>query len=314
MATRGRPSPLSYVRERPIQNMATRPEQLDQRHVVPLGIPGLDRRLDGGIRAGSSLLVIGSFGSGYREFLKTAAVIHGNWQAESGLFDLEYDWQTDSLHRPSEVRYMAITESESRLHRSLANVADSEWVRPAIEHLTCSNLADEYATLGPVKPSSSVHMEYKYEDGSVGDAAEFQQFFRAFGQEIVESMSDELVLVDAISDFLPVSRKYLDWTDLYFISQTLNYIVSASDSVLIAAADADILDQREQALLRRTFDNVLDFEWFGEGTQRRRAMAVTKFPRFWRETGSEDRVLFDVELDRGYFGISDVKKIPPSSL
>lgn len=282
----------------------------EQGPLVPLGVPGLDRRLGGGIPQGTSLLVIGSFGSGYREFLRTAAIMHGNWQAESGLFDLEYGEQAESLHQPAEVRYFSITESETGVHRGLSNTADSEWVGPAIERITCSCFAEEFAELGPVKLSSGV-LEYK--DGT-GDANEFRQFFRDFGESLLESRSDSFLILDAISDFLPVALKYLDWADLYFISQTLNQFISSSTNILIAGADVDILDRREQALLRRTFENVLDFEWFGEGDRRRRAMSVTRFPRFCRQTGIEQRTMFDVDLDRGYFGLSDMEKIPSARL
>jgi len=118
--------------------------------------------------------------------------------------------------------------------------------------------------------------------------------------------------VDAISDFLPVARKFVDDDDIYFIAQTLCHLAAEAGSVLIACADTNVLSEQEEGLLKRPFEGILDFGWFGEGSRQHRTMTVSKFPEFWHETDTGARATFDVDVDTDYFGLSSMEKIPPS--
>lgn len=91
-------------------------------------------------------------------------------------------------------------------------------------------------------------MEYKYDEGSTDETTDIHPFFRSLGDSLAGRLADRLILVDALSDIMPVASKYLDWTDLYFIGQTMNYTIDASDSILFPAADAD-LDSRVQNMV-----------------------------------------------------------------
>lgn len=278
------------------------------RSKIPLGIPSIDARLHGGVRPGTTLLAMGPFGSGYREFLRTAAILHGNWQAESGLFELEYGDVEASVRRPTQVRYVALNETDEAFRRHVHDLADDDVVYPALDHVTVESLAAEMAELGPMRPSSETGFEYVSKGKQSGD--QYERLFEKF-DDLIGDTENEIVIIDSISDFLPVTSKFLDPVDLYFVSQTLCHVVSNSDSVLIAGADADILDRRNRALLMRSFEATLEFGWFGEGMQKRRTLTVTDFPEFWRESDEDDVVTFDLKIDRDRFGISNIKKIPP---
>lgn len=280
----------------------------NQRPKIPTGIPSFDSRLKGGIRPGTSMLTIGSTGAGQHEFLRFAAIMHGNWQAESGLFDLTYDEVPEAVRQPSKVRYITINDSENAFRRNIHDLADDEFAYPALEQVNVLSLAEEIANLGPIKPGADGGFEYRSKsDQSTGY---YEQVFRRF-DDLIQAEPGEMVLIDSITDFIPLIWKFFDLGDFHFIVQTLCHIVAKSDGILIAAGDANIISQQRQGLLERSFEAVLNFGWFGEGLQQRRTLTVSKFPEFWRETDTKGRVNFDLEFNRNKFGISKIEKIPP---
>lgn len=279
-----------------------------QRAKTPVGIPSFDNRLRGGVRPGTSILAIGPTGAGYHEFLRSAAIMHGNWQAESGLFNLTYDDLPESVHQPSQVRYITVNDSEKTFRRHIHDLADDEFAYPALEHITVHSLAEEMANLGPIKPGAGGGFKYKSKTDQSTEY--YEQVFRRF-DDLIEAKPGEIVFIDSLSDFVPIIWKFFKPGDLYFIAQTLCYLVAESNSILIAASDANLIGQQRQGLLERSFEAVLEFGWFGEGLQQRRTLTVSKFPEFWRETDTEGRVNFDLEFNRDRFGISEIEKIPP---
>lgn len=280
----------------------------NQRSKIPIGVPSFDNRLRGGIRPGTSILAIGPTGTGYHEFLRSAAIIHGNWQAESGLFELTYDDMAEAVQQPSQVRYITINDSEKTFRRHIHDLAADEFAYPALEEINCLSIAEKMANLGPIKPEASGGFKYKSKSDQSTDY--YEEVFRRF-DDLIEAKPGEIVFIDSLTDFVPLMWKFFEPGDLYFIAQTLCYLVARSNSILIAAGDANLISQQRQGLLERPFEAVLDFGWSGEGLQQRRTLTVSKFPEFWRETDSEGRVNFDLEFNRDRFGISEIEKIPP---
>jgi archaellum biogenesis ATPase FlaH len=280
----------------------------NHRPKIPIGVPSFDTRLRGGIRPGTSILAIGPTGAGYHEFLRTAAIMHGNWQAESGLFELEYAEVPEAVRKPSQVRYITINDSQKTFRRHIHDLADDDIAYPALEHIEVSSLAEEMANLGPIKPAGEGGFEYTRKTELSNEY--YEQVFRRL-DDLIEAKPGEVVFVDSLSDFVPIITKFFEPGDLYFISQTLCYLAARSNSILIAAADANLIRPTRQGLLERSFEAVLDFGWFGDGLQQRRTLTISKFPEFWRETDTEGRVNFDLEIDRDRFGISQVEKIGP---
>ncbi|MFW5900191.1 MAG: RAD55 family ATPase [Halodesulfurarchaeum sp.] len=280
----------------------------NNRPKIPIGVPSFDKRLRGGIRPGTSILTIGPTGAGYHEFLRSAAIMHGNWQADSGLFELTYDDVPEAVRQPSEVRYITINDSVNTFRRHIHDLAADEFAYPALEHINVLSLAEEMADLGPIKPGVDSGFEYKSKTDQ--STEHYERIFRRF-DDLIEAKPGELVFIDSLTDFVPVIWKFFKPGDLYFIAQTLCYLVAKSRGILIAAGDANLITKQRQGLLERSFEAVLDFGWFGEGLQQRRTLTVSKFPEFWRETDTKGRVNFDLEIDRDRFGIFEIEKIPP---
>lgn len=279
----------------------------DPRPKIPLGVPSIDNRLHGGVRPGTSILAMGPYGTGYHEFLRTAAVMHGNWQAESGLFELEYGSVPETVRQPSQVRYILINDTETAFRRHIHDIADDDVAYPALENITVTSIASEVAEVGAITPSEEGGFRYKSE--AERTSSEYEEVFERF-DDLIEGEPDEFVIVDSITDFGPLTEKFLDPVDIYFLAQTLCHVVSESGSVLLAGGDGEVLGQKRRALLKRSFESVLSFDWFGEGMRKRRTMSVSKFPEFWREVGADERVTFDLDIDREHFGISKISKIP----
>jgi len=275
---------------------------------IPVGIPDLDRDLNGGVSPGATILPIGPMGTGPTEFARSAAIMHGNWQAESELFELEYGDLDPGVTRPANVRYYSVVDSPARLRLQMEELADPEWVETALANITVHSLADAVADLGSIRVTPEGSFAY----GEATDDNPYQAFLRAFGDRLTGDLSNDLVIVDSITDFVPMMHRYLSPTDLFFTAQTLCHRIEASDSVLLSPATAEFLSGQERAFVERPFDTVLRCDWFGEGSRQRRTIELTKFPEYWIENPTAERVVFDVALDRDRFGISTVEKIPPS--
>lgn len=276
---------------------------------IPLGIPDLDKDLNGGVRPGATILPIGPVGTGATEFARSCAIMHGNWQADSELFELEYNSFDQSLTRPKHVRYYSVTDETARLRLQMEALANPDVVETALEHVSVHSFADAVAELGSIRVTPQGGFEYGERKQGVENP--YQEFLRIFDDHFATDLSNEVIIVDSLTDFLPMMYRYLSPTDLYFTAQTLCHRIESSDSVLIAPANSEFLIQTEQAFVERPFDTVLRCNWFGEGGQRRRTIEMSEFPEYLIENPGAERVVFDVTLDRDQFGVSSVEKIPP---
>ena len=278
---------------------------------IPLGVPSLDSRLKGGVRPGTTILASGKPGTGYRAFLWTAAVLHGNWQAGTDLFELAYDEIPGSVRQPAQVRFISVVDSETVVKQHLRDTADDDAAAAAIGALSFRSLSEELAELGVLKPSQNGGFEYT----TVADRSieAYDRMFNRF-DDLIEAVPGEVIILESLSDFLPVVEPFADTADLFFIAQTLCHVIAESDSILIAGANTEALSKTEEGHLKRPFEGVFDFDWFGEGPRRRPTMSVAKFPEFRREAGTDGRSFFDLTINRDRFGISRTEKIPPSQL
>jgi hypothetical protein len=191
----------------------------------------------------------------------------------------------------------------------MEELADPDVVETALEHISVHSLAEAVADLGSIRVTPEGGFEYG--ERRQGDETPYKAFLRAFGDHLTTELSNEVVILDSITDFLPMMHRYLSPTDLYFTAQTLCHLIESSDSILVAPANSEFLTRTERAFVERPFDAVLRCNWFGEGGQRRRTIELSKFPEYWIENPGTERVVFDVTLDRDKFGISSVEKIPP---
>jgi len=292
--------------------MTTDPtENSDDLQKIPIGIPDLDENLNGGVRPGTNILPIGPVGTGAMEFARSCAIMHGAWQAESDLFELEYGDVARTLDRPNGVRYYSLTDDSERLRHQMEALADPQVVETALDHVSVHSFADAVADLGSIRVAADGRFEYG-DPGSRG-VNPYQAFLRAFGDHLSADLSNEVVILDSITDLVPMMNRYLSATDLYFTAQTVCYHFESSDSILIAPANSDFLTRKERAYIERPFETVLHCDWFGAGGHRRRSIELSKFPEYWTENPETERVVFDVTIDRNQFGISSVEKIPPRS-
>ncbi|WP_121577867.1 hypothetical protein [Haloarcula sp. Atlit-47R] len=147
-----------------------------------------------------------------------------------------------------------------------------------------------------MKPGAGGGFEYKSKTDQ--STEQYQHVFRRF-DDLIETKPGEVVFVDSLTDFVPVIWKFFEPGDLYFSAQTICYIVAESNSILIAAGDADFISAQRQGLLERSFEAVLDFGWFGEGLRQRRTLTVSNF---------------DLVIDRDRFVISEIETIPPGTI
>lgn len=273
---------------------------------TPLGVPSLDQYLDGGVRPGTSVLAIGSFGAGYRELLQTAAIMHGNWKADTSLFHSEYGDYAETIRQPERIQYVSFNETTAQLKRTFTDIAHDEWVDEALEAISFAGFGDVISSLGSVTPTSDGTLAYQEGAGEL--MRDYQEFLREFGDWLFSELTRDVVIIDSFSDLIPVAYKYMDWTDLYFILQTVCSLIRDSDSILIAGADTGLLDEREQTFFKRTFGNVLEFEWIEGESQQKRGMTISNFPQLCCGAAIRNNQLFEVALDRESFGISELER------
>lgn len=278
---------------------------------IPLGVPFLDRRLDGGVRPGTSVLSIGPFGSGYCALLQTAAIMHGHWKANTSRFHSEYGEYAETLRPPERIRYVSFNETTAQIEQKTADIVHDEWMDEALEEVSFAGFGDVMAGLGSVTPTSDGTLTYQ--DGAGELMRDYREFLRKFGDWLFTELTREVIIIDSLSDLIPVAYKYMDWTDLYFITQTVCNLIHDSESILIAGVDAGFLDEREETFFKRTFGNVLEFEWLETSTPKKRGMTVSNFSQLSLGAGVGINQLFGVEIDGGAIGISELDRTPSNS-
>lgn len=282
---------------------------------IPLGVPDLDFRLGGGVLPGYAVLSMGAVGTGYRELLYTAATVHGNRQLDNAVpvaSDV-YRRRPDGHRWPDAVHYVSLTRTEAQFERELQHVIDREWATAALDGITFESFADEFASLSTVGRLLTAQSD---RDGRLDvpvnpdvTDADYRQFLRTLGDYLLEHASGNVVVIDGMTQLIPVMTKAFDWQEVYMVLTAIRQLFARLDAVVLTAVDEGLLSERERGLLVSAFDGVLQFDWEVGDTTRRRVMGLLKFRELLATMSESELAEFELDLEWGGIGIKNIRKI-----
>ncbi|AGB31896.1 hypothetical protein C488_06550 [Natrinema pellirubrum DSM 15624] len=274
---------------------------------MPLGVSRLDRMIGGGAPTGSVVLLAGESGAGAREFCYTSAVMNGLVEADPDLFDLYYGDLESDVTLPEDVHYVSFTDEPSAVVEEMQFVMDEALVDAGMDDVRFVELAEEYFQLTPVPTDW-------YADGmaditELGSHNERTDVLEALGEYLTDHATDNLVVIDSVTDLVAAADDRLDWSDLTVLLKGLKRASHRWGGVILLLVNAELLGPTELGRLKEATDGTLLFEWESGGSERARTLVVEQFRGVLSRLEDEDIVRFETEIHDGGFDISNVRKI-----
>ncbi|OAQ52561.1 hypothetical protein HTG_13130 [Natrinema mahii] len=274
---------------------------------MPLGVSRLDRMIGGGAPAGSVVLLAGESGAGAREFCYTSAVMNGLVEAAPDLFDLYYGDLASDVTLPEAVHYVSFTDEPSAVVDEMQFVMDEALVDAGMDDVRFVELAEEYFQLTPVPTDW-------YADGmaditELGSHNERTDVLEALGEYLTDHATDNLVVIDSVTDLVAAADDRLGWSDLTVLLKGLKRASHRWGGVILLLVNSELLGPTELGRLKEATDGTLLFEWESGGSERARTLVVEQFRGVLSRLEDEDIVRFETEIHDGGFDISNVRKI-----
>ena len=274
---------------------------------IPFGIRRLDSTIGGGSPAGSVVLVSGEAGAGAREFLYSSAVMNGLVEGDPELFELYYGDVDGDARAPAEVHYLSFTADERQVRAEMELALDAELVEAASANLRFHDLAAEYFRLSPVPREW-----YGARTASVGDlgsTSDRTSVAESLGAQLTENATENLVVIDSVTDLVTASSRELSWEDIPVILKGISRAAFDWNALVLVHVNKETLTPQEHGQLVDAADGTLLFEWESGGSARARTMVVKQFRGVLSRIEEEDIVRFETEIGDAGFDISDVRKI-----
>lgn len=273
----------------------------------PFGISRLDSLLKGGVPPGSVVLLSGEAGAGAREFLYTSAAMNALAHIDDDLFDLYYGDLPPSASVPPEIHYVSFTSSKPSLERELRYTLDSDIVDAVADEIQFCDLSVEYFQTSRIPQDWYLGRTTDLRDLSTRRNDE--SVLSALGEYLTVNASNNLVLLDSITDLLAAVGDDLDWGDITMLIRGLARAATQWGGLILVLVNEDTLTETELGQLSDAASGTLGFTWETGGSKRSRVMVVREFRGVLSRIEDEDIVQFEGEIHEGGYDLSNVRKI-----
>ena len=274
---------------------------------IPTGISRFDSIIGGGAPAGSVVLLASEGGAGGREFLYTSAVMNALVHADEEQFDLYYGDLHERADPPKEIHYVSFTADRSELVDEMEYALEPDLLEAGVERIEFADLSTEFFQPSPI-PTDWYAGRTQAID-SLGDNHDRRGVLEALGTYLSDNASDNVVLLDSVTDLLDVSDERLEWTDVTLLMRGLKKAASRWGGLVLILVNRDPLTDRQLGALMDATDGTLLFQWESGGSERARTLVVRQFRGVLSRLEAENIIQFETEIHEGGFDISDVRKI-----
>ncbi len=274
---------------------------------IPFGIAQLDSIINGGAPSGSVVLLAGDAGAGAREFLYTSAIMNALADGDRELFELNYGAVADAARIPEEIHYVSFTAGARTFERELRQVVEESMVDASLPGISFADLSATYFQLSAVPRSW-----YRGESQRLTELKtreDRRDVLESLGDYLDEHATENLVLIDSLSDLVAIDREQVGWGDVAMLVKGLRRASSTWDGLILALVDKEAIRETEFGMLMGSADGTFVFEWAAGGNELDRTMVVKEFRGVLPEIEEEDIVRFETEIGEGGFDISDIRKI-----
>ncbi|MFT4890594.1 MAG: KaiC/GvpD/RAD55 family RecA-like ATPase [Halobacteriales archaeon] len=274
---------------------------------LPTGISRFDSMIGGGAPAGSVVLLASEGGAGGREFMYTSAVMNALARADDDQFGLHYGQLDDAATLPEGIHYVSFTADRSELIDEMRYTLDADLLAAGADAIEFADLSTEF--FGPSPIPTDWYAGRTRDLTSLGDDHDQRGVLEALGTHLSENASDNLVLLDSVSDLLDLSDDRLEWTDVTLLMRGLKKASARWGGLVLILVNQDPLAERQLGSLMDATDGTLLFEWESGGSERARTLVVRQFRGVLSRLEAENIIQFETEISEGGFDISDVRKI-----
>ncbi|MFB6117831.1 RAD55 family ATPase [Halosegnis sp.] len=274
---------------------------------IPFGVRRLDTTIDGGAPAGSLVMLSGEAGAGARAFMYTATMMNALSRADPEEFDLYYGDVVEGASVPPEIHFISFTAEESRLRREIEHVLNDEIVEAASEGVTFHDLSPEYFRLSPVPRDWYSAKTATISD--LGQGTDRSSVTEALGDVLTEHATDNLVVIDSLTDLISAAGDELAWSDIPTLLKGMSRAAYEWGGLVLVLLNHETLSDEEHGQLIDACDGTFMFEWESGGSARARTLVVRQFRGVLSRIEAEDIVQFETEIGDAGFDISDVRKI-----
>lgn len=242
---------------------------------IPTGVADFDSITNGGLPAGSVVLLLGEAGAGQNEFVYTSAskllMVKEKPQMRSFLLGDK----TKNSVLPEKVCYITFTRSKEDILNEIS-LGFNEEFRTIIErHSVFSDFSALYFKDSIIPRSWTVASEIKFSLFTRNNPD--SGILHALVRFLNENAPNSQVIIDSLTDLIAAQKVPIE--EIFTTVKGLQRAAKMWKGLVYLLLTRDILSKREQQILIDSVDGTIVFEW-GKSTRtshRRRYMYVEKF-------------------------------------
>ncbi|MEM2839209.1 MAG: recombinase RecA [Thermoplasmata archaeon] len=241
---------------------------------MPTGVADFDSILNGGLPAGSVVLLLGDVGAGQLEFCLTSAAKIGLVLENPKSLDFFLGHAARHSKLPEKLSYITFSKSKQDILQEVALSFNRDYLDSLIKRLEFQDFSEKYfmRTIVPPHWVQEARSKKLFSSGG-GDKTLLEDFVAFFD----ENSTNSIIIVDSLTDL--VMNESVPFSDLIAVLKGLKRMAKNWKCLIYLILTDDILDKKKQQMIIDSVDGVLRFEWSKtvHSSSRQRYMYVEKF-------------------------------------
>jgi KaiC/GvpD/RAD55 family RecA-like ATPase len=271
---------------------------------VPTGVAQFDLITNGGLPAGSVVLLFGDQGAGQEEFAYTSIASISVAKQHPDLYEFNFGKFSKNMHIPTYIYYISFARSESDILRALNAYFGKDYYDAIKKELIFKDFSNLYFK------HSILPGRWFAEDFTIfNPSSEKEDLINSLINFVDAHGNDALIVIDSLTDL--VVSESINMHDVVMAVKGMQRMSKKWDGLIYLILTRDVISKSRQQILMDSVDGVLTFEWSRSprSSFRRRYMYIEKFtallPHIEREkiarfvtavTESSGLVIMDREL------------------
>lgn len=241
---------------------------------MPTGVADFDSIINGGLPAGSVVLLLGDVGAGQLEFALTSAAKLGLVKNYPETSDFFLGHASRDCFLPENISYVTFSKSKDDILQEVKISFNSDYYDSLSRNLLFKDFSEEYFIRSLV-PTNWV--------GDSGKKGLFST--KKSNKELLEELilyldsnaSKSMVIIDSLTDL--VLNESIQFSEVIAVLRGLQRMAKRWKSLIYLIMTDGILDKMKQQMIIDSVDGVLMFEWakYHHSSKRQRYMYVEKF-------------------------------------
>lgn len=275
--------------------MASGPERK-----IPTGIASLDPVLEGGVPAGSVILLLGETGAGSNEFV---------FSSISGLAARHRDpgSGTDRSALPAQIRYITFTRMKDDIQEEMTRSFPGSETAEAVQKIRFDDLSETYFDSSIVPnawySSGDIITRLQKRTDRAGVLAQLTGILDA-------AEPDTIAAIDSLTDIATQCSSPELWRDFTGLLRGLQRMAKQRNLIVYLLLTRGILEEVQENEIADIVDAVLLFRWEETiGSRRQRVMFFEKFRGVMPHLVEQDLVKFAVRISTTGFEVSNIRVV-----